>query len=393
MKVHPWSLMVACTAAIMLLSSCTDTYIPSDSSVQKISVPEARKAIVSDLIKKGPSEAGVPQTCYFGGSTVTGVNVTLTKLIVKTANSQTYVLPLGDIPQLTLNTNPAVFIGDPDQQEVALPDGSDLFSCWTDLGSSSYSGVNPASALYVLNRNAKAIKQTMAAYDAKFQSSLNDYRKTIASGAKLPERADMYRVQAEDAVRSKDFYLAQADYEKAVDVAPWWPQGHFNRAMLFGATGDYDLAIVELKYYLDLVPNAANARAAQYKIFGWQQKVDEENANVPAYLRTAQASGNAVQQANTSKPSLGVQVADVPKIVAKAEHLPDTKGAFVIAVLKGSVAEKAGIQPEDVIVSFAGNPVAKIQDLVSDTHSVKAGASVPIQIIRNSQRMKVVATF
>ena len=41
---------------------------------------------------------------------------------------------------------------------------------------------------------------------------------------------------------------------------------------MFGETGDYALAIGEMKRYLLLVPDAPNARVARDHIYGWQRK-------------------------------------------------------------------------------------------------------------------------
>jgi len=76
-------------------------------------------------------------------------------------------------------------------------------------------------------------------------------------------------VQAEGAVRDKEFNDAADYYAAALKIAPWWPVGHFNRALVLGEAGDYDMAKREMNYYLLLVPDASNARAAQDKIYDW----------------------------------------------------------------------------------------------------------------------------
>lgn len=87
------------------------------------------------------------------------------------------------------------------------------------------------------------------------------------------EEVRRFEIQAEDAVRDKKFQHAADLYEKALDLAPWWPQGHFNRALLLETLGKYDLAIEEMQHYLALAPEAANARAAQDKIYSWQGRL------------------------------------------------------------------------------------------------------------------------
>lgn len=108
--------------------------------------------------------------------------------------------------------------------------------------------------------------------EAIFQEALAAYR-TAAVKPQLPEDARRYKVQAEGAVQDKDFAKAALRYEQALSIAPWWPEGHFNRALVLGEIKEYAAAIVEMKRYLALVPEAANARAAQDKIYGWEGKI------------------------------------------------------------------------------------------------------------------------
>ena len=57
-----------------------------------------------------------------------------------------------------------------------------------------------------------------------------------------------------------------------MNVAPWWAKGHFNRAVVLSETGDYETAIREMKYYLQLAPDATDARTVQNMIYEWERK-------------------------------------------------------------------------------------------------------------------------
>lgn len=85
----------------------------------------------------------------------------------------------------------------------------------------------------------------------------------------FPEEARKSKVQAEFAVREKQFDKAAELYGKALEIAPWWPEGHFNRALILGEEKKYWDAIREMKHYLLLVPDASNARVAQDRIYQW----------------------------------------------------------------------------------------------------------------------------
>jgi len=125
------------------------------------------------------------------------------------------------------------------------------------------------NALHVLQQNAIKQKNESDEYKARFVASLADYRKKAAANIAFPEEANKYKVQAEGAVRDKAFDDAADFYAAALNIAPWWPVGHFNRALVLGEAGEYELARREMNYYLQLVPDAPNARAAQDKIYDW----------------------------------------------------------------------------------------------------------------------------
>jgi tetratricopeptide (TPR) repeat protein len=104
-----------------------------------------------------------------------------------------------------------------------------------------------------------------------FQSALRAYQ-TAKVKPQLSEDVRRFKVQAEGAVRDKDFSGAVDLYDQALKIAPWWPEGHFNRALVLGETKEFETAIIEMKRYLVLAPNASNARAAQDKIYDWERK-------------------------------------------------------------------------------------------------------------------------
>jgi tetratricopeptide (TPR) repeat protein len=86
----------------------------------------------------------------------------------------------------------------------------------------------------------------------------------------LPEEARRFKVQAEAYVSSKRFMDAVENYERANVIAPWWPEGHFNRALILGEMQNFDSAMAEMKRYLILNPDAPDARQAQDKIYLWE---------------------------------------------------------------------------------------------------------------------------
>jgi formylglycine-generating enzyme required for sulfatase activity len=92
----------------------------------------------------------------------------------------------------------------------------------------------------------------------------------------MPEMARKFRVQAEFAVQEKRFDKAVELYRKALDMVPWWPEGHYNLALTLAETKKYRDAMNEMTRYLLLTPEAPEARAAQDKIYQWESVAELE---------------------------------------------------------------------------------------------------------------------
>lgn len=121
-------------------------------------------------------------------------------------------------------------------------------------------------------REKSAQERRDATEQTNFEKAVEIYRNTTPKPV-LSEEARKFKVQAEFAVQEKQFAKAAELYGKALDIAPWWSEGHFNRALILGETKNYWNAMREMKRYLHLEPDASNARAAQDKIYVWESKV------------------------------------------------------------------------------------------------------------------------
>jgi serine protease Do len=73
--------------------------------------------------------------------------------------------------------------------------------------------------------------------------------------------------------------------------------------------------------------------------------------------------------------------------------LPADEGARTTGVVKGSPADRAGIQSNDIIVEAAGKEIATVAELRLAISQTPPGASVPLVIIRHSQRKKLRVTL
>ena len=244
-----WLASILCTAMLPLLVSCTT--IPTDSSVGNMSVKQAREVLAKRL--DGATGAAIVDS--HSKERIADVRAQSSRLIVTDNRGKQTIFIYRELPQISYSFLPSA--------AVRLA-GQDRFH---HIGQ----GDIVINALNVLKQNAIKQKTEVDEFDASFAASLADYRKKAASNAALPEEANKYKVQAEGAVRDKEFDDAADLYAAALKIAPWWPVGHFNRALVLGEAGDYELAKREMNYYLQLVPNAPNARAAQNKIYEWER--------------------------------------------------------------------------------------------------------------------------
>jgi serine protease Do len=89
---------------------------------------------------------------------------------------------------------------------------------------------------------------------------------------------------------------------------------------------------------------------------------------------------------------IGVQAQELTADLAASFGLKDVAGALVATVEKGGPADKAGIVPGDVILSFDGKPVQASADLARLVGSTKPGTTVNVDVWRKGERRTVKVT-
>jgi serine protease Do len=83
-----------------------------------------------------------------------------------------------------------------------------------------------------------------------------------------------------------------------------------------------------------------------------------------------------------SRGRLGVQIGPVSKELAESIGLGKAQGALVGAVESGTPAEKAGIEPGDIIVKFNGRAIEKSSDLPLAVGNTKPGSQTTVTVYR-----------
>lgn len=91
------------------------------------------------------------------------------------------------------------------------------------------------------------------------------------------------------------------------------------------------------------------------------------------------------------RPYIGISGIDITQTLSRQYGLP--AGVYVLDVVSGGGAAKAGIKKGDVIVSMAGKTVSSMSDIENIKKNYKAGDSVSVTVVRNSKKLTLTLTF
>ena len=90
---------------------------------------------------------------------------------------------------------------------------------------------------------------------------------------------------------------------------------------------------------------------------------------------------------------LGVVIQEVNQAFADSFKLPKPEGALVASVEKGGPADKAGLQPGDVIASYDGQPIVSSNDLPALIAQAKPGTTANMQVWRQGKSTEISAVL
>ncbi len=111
-----------------------------------------------------------------------------------------------------------------------------------------------------------------------------------------------------------------------------------------------------------------------------------------------------LQGGEVSNPWLGISGTDIDQELASKLNLALDHGVYVVSVLPGSPAEKAGLIPGgsdqgrptsggDIITAVDAHPVAKVADLLQYFNTKKVGDQVSLSIVRGDKTLTVAVTL
>jgi len=93
----------------------------------------------------------------------------------------------------------------------------------------------------------------------------------------------------------------------------------------------------------------------------------------------------------TGRSMVGITGEDITDSIAQTYNMHT--GVYVVNVVSGSGAYKAGIKKSDIIVSLAGKEIKTMQDVNNIKNNYKSGDTVDIKVIRDKNEITLKLTF
>jgi len=82
---------------------------------------------------------------------------------------------------------------------------------------------------------------------------------------------------------------------------------------------------------------------------------------------------------------MGISVQDISEEIAKNLKLKDKSGALISEVFKGDPADKAGLQPGDVVIEVNGTKIKDTHQLLIVIAGFHVGERVNVKVVRDNQ--------
>jgi hypothetical protein len=240
---------------VFVFGSTGCAHTPGKSALKNMATSDAR-TVLKDLPSNNVTFNGAGPNTY-----LSTVIVTTRQIVFIRKNGQSTHLRLRDITKVTYKKG-----------RLSIQYGQEKTMYLMNIPEKL--GAQAADAVYVLQQTVT--DEALENDESTFEQALQSYR-NAATKPSISEDVRRFKVQAEISVREKRFGDAAEFYEGGLEIAPWWPEGHYNRALVLSEVGDFETAVVEMNRYIRLAPNAPNIRATQDMIYEWEIKVPKRS--------------------------------------------------------------------------------------------------------------------
>ena len=97
--------------------------------------------------------------------------------------------------------------------------------------------------------------------------------------------------------------------------------------------------------------------------------------------------GRIQELLSTDKIHFGLKVADADRIAQKQGAIP-VFGAVIGEVSRGSLGEKAGLKPGDIITEISGRRISNAADVQKALGELKPGSIMTVRFLRGGENRK-----
>jgi serine protease Do len=171
---------------------------------------------------------------------------------------------------------------------------------------------------------------------------------------------------------------------------------------IISATGRSNVGIVDYEDFIqtDAAINPGNSGGAlvntRGELIGINTAIYSETGGyqgvgfaVPANLART-VMDQLVSHGRVVRGFVGItRIADLTEENARAVSARDVEGVLVLELLRGSPADRAGIEPGDVVLSVDGRPVRDAAALRNELAAAAVGAEVRFSVLRNGRKVEL----
>ena len=100
-----------------------------------------------------------------------------------------------------------------------------------------------------------------------------------------------------------------------------------------------------------------------------------------------------VRTGGVTRGWVGIEVQEITAELAESFRLPDTQGALIAGVMRGSPADKAGIKPGDVLIQVTGKLVKDAQVMLELIAALEPGKTASFGLKREGRDVTVEVTI
>lgn len=121
-----------------------------------------------------------------------------------------------------------------------------------------------------LNEYAEALKLADEKETKYIRSKIASLIKKNPYLTEIPEEARKFALRGEGMLKDGKFEEALREYKKAINIAPYVAVLYRSVSLIYGELKDYTSAINYMNIYLELMPDAPDARAVKDQIYNWE---------------------------------------------------------------------------------------------------------------------------